>query len=142
MERFKFSLIFKILFLFLYIIFLGNAIYNMQRNLLLSILSYFLFILIFVLENFFYSCIAFKKNIKVWNKFRFQTFEYVEIKEIKAFISIKQAFIIGADIDIYIVLKNDSIKKIHLGPIIRYNKLIKLIKLVSKNKCIKFNIIK
>jgi len=142
MERFKFSLIFKILFLFLYIIFLGNAIYNMQRNLLLSILSYFLFILIFVLENFFYSCIAFKKNIKVWNKFRFQTFEYVEIKEIKAFISIKQAFIIGADIDIYIVLKNDSVKKIHLGPIIRYNKLIKLIKLVSKNKCIKFNIIK
>ena len=45
-----------------------------------------------------------------------------------------------ADIDINFVLKNNNVKRIHLGPIIRYNKLISFIKEISKNKCIKLNI--
>lgn len=62
--------------------------------------------------------------MKVWNKFGIKTIKYSEIIEIKVFKSIKQAFFIGTDININIVLKNNIIKRIHLGPIIRYNKLI------------------
>ena len=66
---------------------------------------------------------------------------FSEVKEIKVFKSIKQAFLIGADIDIVIVLKNMNIKRIHLGPIIRYDKFISMIKEVSRRNCIKFCVI-
>lgn len=140
MERFKFSLIFKILFLLIEIIILGNAFYNISKNIIISILCYIIFTAIFIFENCFYSCIAFKNDIKVLNKFKIKTIKYSEIREIKVFKSIAHAFLIGADIDINLVFKNNNVKKIHLGPIIRYNKLISIIKDISKNKCIKFYI--
>ncbi len=138
MERFKFSLIFKILFILIEIIIIGNAVYNMSKDIIISISCYIIFITIFIFDNCFYSYIAFKKDIIVCNKFRIKTIKYSEINEIKVFKSIKQAFLIGADIDINIVFKNNTIKKIHLGPIIRYNKLISIIIEVAKKKCIKF----
>lgn len=141
MERFKFSLIFKIFFILIEIIIIGNAVFNMSKDIIISILCYITFIIILIFDNCFYSYIAFKKDIIVCNKFRVKTIKYSEIKEIKVFKSIKQAFLIGADIDINIIFKNNTIKKIHLGPIIKYNKLISIIKDTSKKKCIKFCII-
>ena len=141
MERFKFSIIFKILFLIIEIIIIGSAVYNMSRDIFISVLCYIIFVLIFIFENFFYSCISFKKNIKIWNKFYIKIIKFSEVKEIKVFKSIKQAFLIGADIDIVIVLKNMNIKRIHLGPIIRYDKFISMIKEVSRRNCIKFCVI-
>lgn len=140
MERFKFSLIFKILFLLIEIIILGNAFYNISKDIIISILCYIIFTAIFIFENYFYSCIAFKNDIKVLNRFKIKTIKYSEIREIKVFKSIAHAFLIGADIDINLVFKNNNVKRIHLGPIIRYNKLISIIKDISKNKCIKFYI--
>ena len=140
MERFKFSLIFKILFLLIEIIILGNAFYNISKDIVISLLCYSIFASIFIFENCFYSCIAFKNDIKVLNKFKIKTIKYSEIREIKVFKSIVHAFLIGADIDINLVFKNNNVKRIHLGPIIRYNKLISIIKDISKNKCIKFYI--
>lgn len=141
MERFKFSIIFKILFLIIEIIIIGSAVYNMSRDIFISVLCYIIFVLISIFENFFYSCISFKKNIKIWNKFYIKIIKFSEVKEIKVFKSIKQAFLIGADIDIVIVLKNMNIKRIHLGPIIRYDKFISMIKEVSRRNCIKFCVI-
>lgn len=141
MERFKFSIIFKILFLIIEIIIIGSAVYNMSRDIFISVLCYIIFVLIFIFENFFYSCISFKNKIKIWNKFYIKIIKFSEVKEIKVFKSIKQAFLIGADIDIVIVLKNMNIKRIHLGPIIRYDKFISMIKEVSRRNCIKFCVI-
>ena len=141
MERFKFSIIFKILFLIIEIIIIGSAVYNMSRDIFISVLCYIIFVIIFIFENFFYSCISFKNKIKIWNKFYIKIIKFSEVKEIKVFKSIKQAFLIGADIDIVIVLKNMNIKRIHLGPIIRYDKFISMIKEVSRRNCIKFCVI-
>ena len=66
--------------------------------------------------------------------------KYQEIKKIEIFKSISHNCLVGADIDIKIIYKNNDIRKIHLGTIIQYNKLINEIKEIARYKCIKFTV--
>ena len=141
MEKIKFSLIFKIIFLLMEIIFIGNSIYIFKTDIIISMVCFLIGTLIFIFENCFYSYILFGNEIKVLNKFNIKKYNYQDIKRIEVSKSISQAFLIGADIDIKLVFKNECVRKIHLGSIVRYNKLINMIKDISRYRCIKFCII-
>jgi hypothetical protein len=142
MEKVKFSIILKIIFLIFEIIMIGNGIYNMSNEIIISIICYIFFIGLIILDHCFYSYIVFRNELIVVNCFKINKIQYSNISKIEVISSIKQAFLVGSDIDIIISLKNHQTKKIHLGPIIKYNKLITTIKALCKKKCIKFVTIK
>lgn len=139
-KSFKFSIILKIMFLFFELILVGNAIYSFNKEIYISIGCIIVFILIFIFENCFYSYISFKDEIIILNKFKVKKIKYQEIKKIEIFKSISQAVLVGADIDIKIIYKNNDIRKIHLGTIIKYNILINTVKEIARYKCIKFKV--
>lgn len=139
-KSFKYSVLLKIIFLFLEFILIGNAVYSFNTEIYISIGCLLIFILILILENCYYSYITFRNEIIILNKFKVKKIKYQEIKKIEIFKSISQAILVGADIDIKIIYKNNDIRKIRLGTIIQYNKLINEIKEIARYKCIKFTV--
>ena len=73
MEKIKFSLIFKIIFLFMEIIFIANSIYIFKTDIIISMVCFLIGTLIFIFENCFYSYILFGNEIKVLNKFNIKS---------------------------------------------------------------------
>ena len=138
MKKIKFSLIIKVIFLMIEIILIGNGVYLFTKDMIISIGCFFTCILIFIFENCYYSFIIFGNEIKIINKFHIKKIKYQEISRIEVSKSIIHVFSIGADIDIKLVFKNGRTRKVHLGQIIRYNKLINMIKENAKYRCVKF----
>lgn len=131
---------FLILALLFEIIFLGNAVHLVYLKDYTFIFCFTLFVLILFGYPMLFSFIIFQNNIVVFNKYKKNIIKYNELKKIIVKTSVKHAFLIGATIEIILIKKNMDNKKILIGQVFFYKKIIEKIKKMCLYKCIKFEL--
>lgn len=137
-NKYVYSPLWKIIYLSLEFIFIAHSVFNYSKDKTVFIVTLIISIIIILIDKLLFSFVTFTKQfIKIFNKFKIIKINYNEIKRIELYES-RNAHFFSKEIIIKLILKDNTIKKINVGLIIRYNKLIKYIKDIAKYRCIKF----